>query len=101
MPRTVKEVIARTSLESGADGRCLALIDIDLCLADGSRIQIGDRLELEIDTSSAISTRAAVTSAVRTHVRRVIADGSATWAEDVAKNVRVSVDVGEPAAVAA
>jgi hypothetical protein len=101
MPLTIREVIARTSLESSADGRCLALIEIDLCLADGSRIQAGDHLELEIDTSAAISTRAAVTSAVRTHVRRVIADGSAPWAEGVAKNVRVSVDVGEPAVVAA
>jgi hypothetical protein len=114
---TVREIIARTTLESSGRGPCLAFVEIALCLTDGRRVQAReeDRLEFEVDTSNAISTRAAVTSAVRTFLRTALADGTAagwpafgalgrygaTWSPDDRETVQISVDVGEIAVAAA
>jgi hypothetical protein len=75
----VREIIARATLTESDGTRGVALIEIELCLDDGSRVHARseDRLRLVIDLSNGLSERAAVNAAVRTHVREALSNGSA------------------------
>ena len=109
----VEEVIARIAIEAGDDGRCVAVVHVDICLEGGRRVRgrRDDALRVEFDPTSALSARSAATSAVRQHVRQAIADGSAaewsafralgrfgaTWSPGQGREVQISVDASEPA----
>lgn len=113
---SVREIVARTALESSGRGPCLAFVNLEIRLSDGRcvKARAEDRLEVEVDTSTAISTRAAVTSKVRSVLRTALADGTAAgwpafgalarygaaWAPEDGESVQISVDVGEPAVTA-
>lgn len=106
----VEEIIARTTLEEiGADGCCVICVHIELCMSDGRRVRPReeDGMRIEVDTASALSARAAVTSAVRAHVRSALADRTASewpafqalgrfggiWQDEQRDSVRISVDI--------
>jgi hypothetical protein len=106
----VQEIIARTTLdEIREDGSCAVCVHIELCLSDGQRVQAReeDGMRIEVDTANALSARAAVTSAVRAHVRTSMADRSARdwpafqalgrfggrWTDEQRDSVRISVDI--------
>ena len=70
-------------------------------------------MRIEVDTATALSARAAVTSAVRTHVRSALADRSArewpafqalgrfggTWRDEQRDGIRISVDIAADRAI--
>jgi hypothetical protein len=106
----VQEIIARTTLdEIGANGSCVICVHIELCLSDGRRVKAReeDGMRIEVRTAAAVSARAAVTSAVRSHVRCSLADRSArdwpafqalgrfgaTWQDEQRDSIRISVDI--------
>ena len=106
----VQEIIARTTLEEiGADGSCVICVHIELCMSDGRRVRPReeDGMRIDVDTASALSARAAVTSAVRTHVRSALSDRSARewpafealgrfggiWQDEQRDSVQISVDI--------
>ena len=84
VPRTgahvgVREIIARATLVETDGQRGVALVQIELCLEDGSRVTTRDedRLRIVVDLSNGLFDRAAVNTAVRSYVRAAIQNGSA------------------------
>ena len=109
----VKEIIARIAIEPGVGDACVAVVHVDICLEGDQRVRARqeDCLRVEFDPSSALSVRAAAVSAVRSHIRQAMADGSAsewsafralgrfgaTWEPGQGEDVQISVDASEPA----
>ena len=110
---TVSEIIARITIEPCQDDVCFAVVHVDLCLEGGERVRARaeDSLRIEFDPSSALSMKAAAVSAVRSHIRQALADGSAAewsafralgrfgaaWKPGTGEDVQISVDASEPA----
>ena len=110
---TVSEIIARITIEPCEDDVCFAVVQVDICLEGGQRVRArrDDRLRIEFDPSSALSLKAAATSAARSHIRQALADGSAaewsafralgrfgaSWAPGSGEDVHISIDASEPA----
>jgi hypothetical protein len=75
------------------------------------RARADDSLRVEFDPSAALSMKAAAVSAVRSHIRQSLADGTAadwsafralgrfgaTWQPGTGEDVVISVDASEPA----
>ena len=109
----VQEIIARIAIEPGKDGLCVAVVHVDICVEGGRRVRArrDDCLHIEFDPASAVSVKAAAVSAVRSHVRQSLADGTASdwsafralgrfgaaWDPDQGEDVQISVDASEPA----
>ena len=110
---TVTEIIARIAIEPGAGDLCVAVVQVDICLDGGRRVRgrRDDCLRVEFDPSSALSARSAAVSAVRSHIRQSLGDGSAAewsafralgrfgaaWEPGQGEDVQISVDASEPA----
>ena len=110
---SVSEIIARLTIEPGAGDLCVAVVHVDICLDGGRRVRArsDDCLRVEFDPSAALSARAAAVSAVRSHIRQSLADGSAagwsafralgrfgaSWDPGQGEDVQISVDASEPA----
>jgi hypothetical protein len=109
----VSEIIARIAVEPGEGGLCVAVVHVDICLQGGRRVRARreDGLRVEFDPASALSVKSAATSAVRSHVRQAMADGTAaewsafralgrfgaTWEPGQGEDVQISVDASDPA----
>ncbi len=109
----VQEIIARIAIEPGDGDLCVAVVHVDICLDGDERVRARqeDCLRVEFDPSSALSAKAAAVSAVRSHIRQALADGSArdwsafqalgrfgaSWDAGCADDVQISVDASEPA----
>ena len=110
---SVSEIIARITIEPGEGDHCVAVVHVDLCLDGGRRVRArrDDCLRVEFDPRTALSAKSAATSAVRSHVRQALADGSAgdwsafralgrfgaAWHPEQGEDVQISVDASEPA----
>ena len=110
---TVSEIIARITIEPCEEDVCFAVVHVDICLEGGQRVRArqDDSLRIEFDPTAALSMKAAAVSAVRSHVRQSLADGTAaewsafralgrfgaTWEPGQGEDVRISVDASEPA----
>jgi hypothetical protein len=108
----VREIIARFAIEPWDGDVCVAVVHVDICLDGGRRVRArrDDCLRVEFDPSSALSVKSAAVSAVRSHVRQALADGTAgewsafralgrfgaTWYPGQGADVQISVDASEP-----
>ena len=113
MKATVSEIIARITIEPCDDDVCVAVVDVDICLEGGQRVgaRKDDSIRVEFDPSSALTIRSAAVSAVRSHIRQALADGTAaewsafralgrfgaSWEPGQGEDVQISIDASEPA----